>query len=225
NAKMNQSLRIKAGNVTLDGELALPGNAKGLVIFSHGSGSSRFSPRNNFVAQHFRDRGFGTFLFDLLTREEDEHYDNRFNIDLLSGRLVEVTNLVCKLPSVQDLPTGFFGASTGAASAIVAASELKDHIKAIVSRGGRPDLAMGSLALIKSPILLIVGSLDDQVLLLNRQALENVQATKSLKIVDGATHLFEEPGKLEEVALLSGDWFEKYLVSQSAFHIQVNKGT
>lgn len=215
---MNQTLKIELDNITLEGELALPSNASGLIIFSHGSGSSRFSPRNNFVAQYLQKRGLGTFLFDLLTKEEDEVYSTRFNIDLLSQRLVQVTQWLMKFPSIQKLPIGYFGASTGAASAIVAASVLQHKISAVVSRGGRPDLAKDQLYLIEVPTLLIVGEDDQVVLDLNRKALEKLSGTKSLEIVKGATHLFEEPGTLEQVAQLSGDWFTHYLTLTSSSH-------
>lgn len=217
---MDQQLKIKIGNVTLEGQLVCPEKTSGLVLFSHGSGSSRFSPRNNFVAQQLQRKGLSTFLFDLLTKEEDDVYHNRFNIQLLAQRLADVTRHLLKIPAVKNLPIGYFGASTGAASAIVAASILPTHVKAIVSRGGRPDLGQHSLELIQSPILLIVGALDQQVIALNRQAMEKIHTTKVLKIVEGATHLFEEPGTLEEVAQLSGDWFIKYLTVKPSFRLE-----
>jgi len=215
---MNQLLKIEIGNVTLEGELALPESVSGLVIFSHGSGSSRFSTRNNFVAQHLQRKGMGTFLFDLLTKEEDEVYSMRFNIELLAQRLVQVTNWLSEFPSVQLLPIGYFGASTGAASALVAASVLHEKIGAVVSRGGRPDLAKNQLYLVEAPTLLIVGEDDAQVVDLNREALEKLPCIKSLKIIEGATHLFEEPGALAQVAQLSGDWFSNYLAKKSPLH-------
>jgi putative phosphoribosyl transferase len=214
--KMNEILNLSLDGMTIEGELTIPKNVIGLIIFSHGSGSSRFSPRNNFVAQHLQLRGLATFLFDLLTKEEDETYANRFNIDLLSKRLVQVTRLLTKISSVQNLPLGYFGASTGAASALVAAAILQTQIKAIVSRGGRPDLAQNDLHLVRAPTLLIVGELDQQVIMLNQEALKKIQAIKSLEIVKSATHLFEEPGTLEQVALLSGSWFIKYLASKTS---------
>jgi len=217
---MNEKLKIRLGHVILEGELVSPENPIGLVIFSHGSGSSRFSPRNNFVARHLQGKGFSTFLFDLLTEEEDKVYHNRFNIQLLAQRLADTTRYLLTIPAIRSLPFGYFGASTGAASAIVAASVLPQHVRAIVSRGGRPDLGDDSLGLIDSPILLIVGELDQQVIMLNRQALEKIHATKSLKIVKGATHLFEEPGTLEEVAQLSGDWFLKYLTGRPSLRLE-----
>ena len=208
---MNQALKIEIDTVTLEGELALPPDVYGLVIFAHGSGSSRFSPRNNFVAQHLFSRGLGTFLFDLLTKEEDEFYTMRFNIELLAQRLVQVTQWLIKFPRIQRLPLGYFGASTGAASALVAASALQRKISAIVSRGGRPDLAKDQLYMVETPTLLIVGSEDNVVLDLNKQALEKLAGIKNLEIVEGATHLFEEAGALEQVAQLSGDWFIQHL--------------
>lgn len=204
-------LKFDLEGVTIEGNLVIPPDAKGLVIFSHGSGSSRFSPRNNFVARHLQEKGLGTFLFDLLTREEDADYSNRFNIDLLSYRLQAVTEELIKFPKPRELPLGYFGASTGAASAIRAAVMLKDKIKAVVSRGGRPDMAPMALGHLLAPTLLIVGELDMDVIEMNRRALEMITATKELRIVKGATHLFEEPGALEEVAKLSGAWFGKYL--------------
>jgi putative phosphoribosyl transferase len=208
---MKQSLKIDLDNVTLEGELTLPANAMGVVIFSHGSGSSRFSPRNNFVAQHLQRRDLGTFLFDLLTKEEDEIYSMRFNIDLLAHRLVQVTQWLLKMPAVQKHALGYFGASTGAASAIVAASILQRKISAVVSRGGRPDLAKDELYKVEAPTLLLVGENDQVVLDLNERALEKLAGIKLLEIIKGATHLFEEPGTLEQVAQLSGDWFTTYL--------------
>lgn len=208
---LQQLLKIKVDNIELQGELILPENALGLVIFSHGSGSSRFSPRNNFVAQYLQRNGLATFLVDLLTREEDQIYDQRFNIDLLSTRLVAVTQFLMKFPQLKILPIGYFGASTGAASALSAASILQNKISAVVSRGGRPDLAMSQLYLIECPTLLIVGGLDPIVLDLNKESLEKIAGVKAIKIINGATHLFEEPGTLEEVARISGDWFLKYL--------------
>ncbi|WP_276370805.1 alpha/beta hydrolase [Chryseolinea sp. H1M3-3] len=213
---MKKILKIEVDNITLEGELTLPENASGLVIFSHGSGSSRFSPRNNFVAQHLQRRELGTFLFDLLTKEEDEVYSMRFNIELLAQRLVSVTQWLMKLPGLQKLTIGYFGASTGAASAITAAAILESKISAVVSRGGRPDLAKDQLYLVEAPTLFIVGEDDQVVLDLNRSALEKLAGPKKLEIIKGATHLFEEPGTLEQVAQLSGDWFTKYLIREPA---------
>lgn len=215
---MNESLRIKVGDVFLEGELNMPENPSGLIIFSHGSGSSRFSPRNRLVSQFLNKNGFGTFLFDLLTQEEDQDYERRFDIELLSRRLEEVTRYLIKLPALNNIPLGYFGASTGAASALIAASKLQNKIKAVVSRGGRPDMASGYLEEVKAPTLLIVGELDFDVLNLNKKALEEIAGEKSLKIVDGATHLFEEPGTLEQVAELSLEWFIQNLKPKTKSH-------
>lgn len=215
---MNESLRIKVGDVFLEGELNMPENPSGLIIFSHGSGSSRFSPRNRLVSQFLNKNGFGTFLFDLLTQEEDQDYERRFDIELLSRRLEEVTRYLIKLPALNNIPLGYFGASTGAASALIAASKLQNKIKAVVSRGGRPDMASGYLEDVKAPTLLIVGELDFDVLNLNKKALEEITGEKSLKIVDGATHLFEEPGTLEQVAELSLEWFIQNLKPKTKSH-------
>jgi putative phosphoribosyl transferase len=215
---MRKTVIIDLEHVTLEGELVIPDDAHGLVIFSHGSGSSRFSPRNNFVAQQLQQRGIGTFLFDLLTEEEDSDYSQRFNIELLSQRLLEVTEQILDEPEIKNLPIGYFGASTGAASALIAAAELKNKISAVVSRGGRPDLAMKQLGYVKAPTLLIVGELDAIVIKLNKDALQKLHAIKHLEIVEGATHLFEEPGTLEQVAQLSGDWFIQYLSVKKLVH-------
>jgi pimeloyl-ACP methyl ester carboxylesterase len=200
------------GEFNLKGNLTIPKEAIGLAIFSHGSGSSRFSKRNNYVARILNQKNIATLLTDLLTEEEDTIYENRFDIDLLTDRLVEVTNYVSKLPNLNTLPIGYFGASTGAASALKAAARLKDKIKAVVSRGGRPDLALADLKLIQAPTLLIVGSLDEVVINLNEHAFKLLNCYKKLAIIDGASHLFEEHGKLEEVASLASKWFLKHSV-------------
>lgn len=210
-----EHLKIKVDNVLLDGDLSLPQNPKGIIIFSHGSGSSRFSPRNNLVAQYLNKLGFGTFLFDLLTKEEDADYQLRFDIPLLSERLIKVTNFLINMPSLAKIPMAYFGASTGAASALIAASRLQDKIKAVVSRGGRPDLALNVLQKVKAPTLLIVGELDTEVRELNQVAFEKLSGEKEIRIIDGATHLFEEPGKLELVSQISGEWFQKFLCKQT----------
>jgi pimeloyl-ACP methyl ester carboxylesterase len=216
---LHSLLRIRTeGGVTLEGELVIPTNASGLVLFSHGSGSSRHSPRNNFVAQQLQHLGLATFLFDLLTAEEAQIYSQRFNIDLLADRLEHVTLSLQKLPQVKGLPIGYFGASTGAAAALGAASVLQNRIHAIVSRGGRPDLSMDRLYLIKAPTLLIVGEYDEEVLSLNRKAYDKLATVKSLKTIKRATHLFEEKGALEEVAKLSGEWFTTYLTTAEPAH-------
>jgi len=208
-----ESLTVEVENVSLSGDLTMPENAIGLVIFSHGSGSSRFSPRNNFVAQQLQKHGLATFLFDLLTREEDKVYANRFNIELLANRLIQVTHWLHKQNELKKIPICYFGASTGAASALVAAAVLKDKIHAVVSRGGRPDMAQGQLSRVLCPTLLLAGELDHEVISLNRLALEKIPGEKKLEIIDHATHLFEEPGTLEKVAELAADWFVKHLPS------------
>ncbi len=210
-ANMYKKLKLAVDQVTLDGDLYLPNNAFGFVIFSHGSGSSRFSPRNNFVAQQLQRRNIGTFLFDLLTEAEDQDYSQRFNIELLSQRLVQITKHFLKDEETKDLPIGYFGASTGAASALIAASILTNKISAVVSRGGRPDLAMQHLPQLKASTLLIVGGLDTEVIRMNQTAFNKLNSIKRLDIIEGATHLFEEAGALEQVAELSGEWFDQYL--------------
>ena len=210
----SEVIHFKVENAELAGELILPLETRGLVLFSHGSGSSRFSPRNNYVARLLNKQKFGTFLFDLLTPEEDTNYAERFNIELLSKRLMTVTLKMAEYSFTRDLPFGYFGASTGAASALKAAENLRGLIKAIVSRGGRPDLAMEILPAIKIPVLLIVGGLDDPVISLNEKAFNQLHSVKQLEIVEGATHLFEEEGKLDEVADLSIRWFQEYLIDK-----------
>jgi putative phosphoribosyl transferase len=213
------TLQIPAGEVTLTGDLAIPGNARGLVLFAHGSGSSRQSPRNQAVAETLRDAGVATLLFDLLTphEEAEDAYRGhlRFDIGLLSRRLAIVTKVIADDPYSQNLGIGYFGASTGGAAALRAAAELGSTIGAVVSRGGRPDLASEALAYVKAPTLLIVGERDEDVLRLNEQAFEQLQGEKSLAVVPHATHLFQEPGALEEVARLAADWFKKHLETKS----------
>lgn len=205
-------IKIPAGKVELEGDLIIPFEAKGLVVFSHGSGSSRFSSRNNMVALKLRHRNFGTLLFDLLTEQEDQVYANRFDIPLLTARLVAVTEWLMKQEYTRGIPISFFGASTGAACALRAAAELKDVINSVVSRGGRPDLAMDRLPDVKAPVLLIVGSLDTDVIPLNQMALRKLGSKdKELEIIPGASHLFEEPGKLEKVADLAAEWYETHV--------------
>jgi putative phosphoribosyl transferase len=220
-SKMNEKkteecpVTIEIPSATLEGNLCLPNNVKGIVIFAHGSGSSRLSPRNQFVAGFLQNAGIGTLLFDLLTAKEEAIDDRtgelRFNIKLLAKRLIEVTDWLSKFLEAEKLKLGYFGASTGAAAALVAAAERPAAIQAVVSRGGRPDLAGDALPLVKAPTLLIVGGEDFQVIELNRQALKALKAEKTLVIVPGATHLFEEPGTLEEVAHLAADWFRRRL--------------
>jgi putative phosphoribosyl transferase len=213
-------VRILAGPVVLEGTLGIPPGAKGIVLFAHGSGSSRHSPRNRYVAQVLREGGLATLLLDLLTTQE-EQVDMvtravRFDIPLLAERLVDATDWLTQYVATQHLKVGYFGASTGAAAALVAAAERPQAVSAIVSRGGRPDLAGSALQRVRAPTLLIVGGLDDVVIELNRAALAQLHVEKQLVIVPGATHLFEEPGALEQVAYLARDWFEHYLTSQTA---------
>ena len=209
--RFHKEVSIPVGKVTVQGELIIPLIAKAVIIFSHGSGSSRFSTRNRMVAKYLHEKNFGTLLFDLLTEEEDQDYDNRFDIDLLTERLTGATKWLQELDAVKDCRIGYFGASTGAASALKAAAILP-NINAVVSRGGRPDLAMDDLHLVEAPTLLIVGSLDYDVLQLNKEAYEQMKCEKKLEAVEGATHLFEEPGKIEIVSKLAAHWFEKYLI-------------
>lgn len=206
----NMEVQIPVGDLFLNGNLIVPEGAKGLVIFSHGSGSSRFSPRNTEVAERLQEQGFATLLFDLLTTDEDLFAHHRFDISLLSERLLAATDWARSHPPSKGLPIAYFGASTGAASALKAAAQLGD-IKAIVSRGGRPDLAQDSLTSVKAPTLLIVGGLDYGVIELNEKAYAELTCTKAFKIVDGATHLFEEPGKMHMVSAMASEWFTLYL--------------
>ena len=205
-------VRIPVDGVTLEGALAVPANATGLVLFVHGSGSSRFSPRNNYVARELRNAGLGTLLIDLLTRTEDQDYERRFDIPLLTQRVVRVTAWLHAQPETKQLALGYFGASTGAAAALQAAAEAGNKVGAVVSRGGRPDLAGAkALAGVRCPVLLIVGGHDDVVIELNQQAHARLVCPKELVIVPGATHLFEEPGTLEQVARIAADWFHRHL--------------
>jgi putative phosphoribosyl transferase len=218
--KSGNDIQIPIDSITLEGNLIIPEGAKGIVIFAHGSGSSRHSSRNQYVARELQKDGLGTLLFDLLTAEE-ERIDMvtahlRFDIDLLANRLIDVTKWLLSNPDTKELNIGYFGASTGAAAALIAAKEHSNVIKAVVSRGGRPDLAEKALSHVKAPTLLIVGGEDYQVIEMNQWALDRLTLKeKQLKIVPGATHLFEEPGTLEEVAYLAGEWFKKYLLEAS----------
>ncbi|MFV8392523.1 dienelactone hydrolase family protein [Flavobacterium sp. LB2P6] len=210
--KLNLDIPLFA--VTLKGDLIIPENAKGIVLFSHGSGSSRFSSRNRMVAELIQKQNIGTFLFDLLTEEGDKLYENRFDIDLLTNRLIETTQWLMDYKSTKNLLMGYFGASTGAASALRAAAYFKTKIKAVVSRGGRPDLAITELSQVTAPTLLIVGGLDIPVIGMNKMAFDNLESVKEIKIIPGATHLFEEPGKLLEVAELAIVWYKRYLIKK-----------
>jgi len=211
NTQQEKSVQIQIANVQFNGDLIVPAAARGLVIFAHGSGSSRLSPRNRLVAQELQKAGLATLLFDLLTEQEDETYENRFDINILTQRLVQVVRWTSGQAELKDLLVGLFGASTGAAAALCAAAELGPDVKAVVSRGGRPDLAGGALPRVLAPTLLIVGGDDDVVIGLNQQAYDQLVCEKKLEIVPGATHLFEEPGTLEKVSELATAWFKQYL--------------
>jgi dienelactone hydrolase len=213
---IESEVSVDAGNAMLAGTLALPKKLRGVVLFAHGSGSGRHSPRNQYVAGVLQSQGFGTLLFDLLTPEEEavDQFTGqlRFDIHLLADRLVAATRWIMSRPDMKELQIGYFGASTGAAAALVAAAELPGAVAAVVSRGGRPDLAAESLGLVRAPTLLIVGGDDKPVIAMNREALAELRyPDKEVMIVPGATHLFEEPGTLEEVARLAAEWFTHYL--------------
>ena len=206
-----KEIEIKIGAIVLKGHLRIGKDQKGLILFSHGSGSSRFSTRNNSVADMLLEDGFSSLLFDLLTQEEDLIYENRFNIELLTDRLISVTQWLLDYELTANVPLGYFGASTGAASALGAAAKLGNTIKAVVSRGGRPDLAKPVLSEVQAPTLLLVGGNDEVVIGLNKEAQAALNTVCELDIIEGASHLFEEPGKLEIVAKLTSEWFHKYL--------------
>jgi putative phosphoribosyl transferase len=214
---VERDVSVHAGTVTLPGTLGVPGLGRGVVLFAHGSGSSRLSPRNRYVARALRDVGLATLLIDLLSPDE-EQADMvtgrlRFDIGLLAARLVDAIEWLAAEPSTRTRRVGLFGASTGGGAALVAAAERPDSVGAVVSRGGRPDLAGDALPRVSAPTLLVVGGEDDVVIALNRRALEQMRAEVRLEIVPGATHLFEEPGALEQVAALAGDWFRQHLAS------------
>jgi putative phosphoribosyl transferase len=206
---------IKVGEPSIEGSLVVPPAARGFVLFAHGSGSGRFSPRNQYVASVLNKTGIGTLLIDLLTKEEEEidvaTGEFRFDIRLLSQRLVIATEWIKKDPATKNLALGYFGASTGAAAALIAATKFPNEVMAVVSRGGRPDLAMEHLQKVRAPTLFIVGGNDVVVIELNKKAMEKMSVERKLEILPGATHLFEEPGKLEEVARLSADWFLSHM--------------
>ena len=210
-----REVRVPAGAATLEGNLGIPEGAVGVVLFAHGSGSGRNSPRNRYVAEALREAGLATLLIDLLTPEEEEEDLRtrrlRFDIGLLAERLVAATDWLIDNPDTQNLPVGYFGASTGAAAALVAAAERPGAVGAIASRGGRPDLAGEALPRVAAPTLLIVGGKDEPVIGMNREAMAQMCAEKELEIVPGATHLFEEPGALDEVARLAARWFARHL--------------
>ena len=215
-----QAVRIPVDHVTLDGDLVVPGGATGIVLFAHGSGSSRFSPRNRAVAAELRAAGLATLLLDLLTPEEEREdavtRELRFDIPLLAARLAAATDWVTQRSDARHLAVGYFGASTGAAAALIAAAERPEVVRAVVSRGGRPDLAGAALPAVRAPTLLVVGGDDVPVIAMNREALSRMHATRTLEIVPGATHLFEEPGTLEQVARLARAWFAQHLASAYA---------
>jgi putative phosphoribosyl transferase len=214
-------VRVAAGPVTLEGNLSLPEGARGIVLFAHGSGSSRHSPRNRYVAQVLNEAKLATLLVDLLTPDEEaidlRTAHLRFDIGLLAERLVGVTDWLTQYPDTRHLRVGYFGASTGAAAALVAAAQRPDAVDAVVSRGGRPDLAGPALARVRAPTLLIVGGNDFPVIELNQAALAQLRCEKQLVIVPGATHLFEEPGALDAVARLAREWFERHLTPAEAW--------
>ncbi len=209
--KISKEIKISINNKDINGSMEIPAAAKGIVLFAHGSGSSRFSSRNRYVAKILNENNLGTLLFDLLTEEEEKldiyTSEYRFNIKLLAERLITVTDWLLKEQFINGLKVGYFGASTGVAAALIAAAKKSDIIFAVVSRGGRPDLAMESLPEVKAPTLLIVGGEDFQVIELNKTALSMINVKKKLEIIPGATHLFEEQGALEKVAALSAKWF------------------
>jgi dienelactone hydrolase len=213
--RAEREVRVEAPSVTLHGSLAIPEASRGLVMFVHGSGSSRFSPRNRHVAQLLNEGGLATLLFDLLTREEEDvdartaHL--RFDIGFFAARVADATRWVTANRETRHLRLGYFGASTGAAAALVAAAELPDVVHAVVSRGGRPDLAISSIPNVKAPTLLIVGGADRTVLGMNRQALAHFRVEAKLEVVPGASHLFDEPGTLDSAARLARDWFQHWL--------------
>jgi putative phosphoribosyl transferase len=214
------SLRIPVAEVTLSGDIGIPDAAHGVVVFAHGSGSSRHSPRNRFVAEHLRDTGLATVLADLLTPQEERTDEVtgelRFNIGLLAQRVIGLVDWVAGYEHLAGLGVGLFGASTGAAAALVAAATRPETVQAVVSRGGRPDLAGQYLRSVRQPTLLIVGGHDDVVIKLNRAAMRTLAGEARLEIVPGATHLFSEPGALEQVARLAADWFTRYLTKRGA---------
>lgn len=215
---MEKSILISLGDISLEGTLTIPEKAKGLILFVHGSGSSRLSPRNQYVAKELNKSSLATLLIDLLTAGEDTNYETRFDIPFLSRRLMQIIAWIRENPKIKHLPLGLFGASTGAASALEAASILQNEIKAIVSRGGRPDLADQYLAKVTSPTLLIIGGEDDVVITLNQSAFDKLSCKKALEIIPHATHLFEEPGCLEKVAQLAKEWFLFHLSTQNSKH-------
>jgi len=209
--RREETVEVKVGPCLLKGILRLPASMGGMVLFAHGSGSGRFSPRNTFVAKVLQDSGLGSLLIDLLEEREEEDRRKVFDIDLLADRLLAVTEWLAQEPLTLGVRIGYFGASTGAGAALQAAARAPAAVSAVVSRGGRPDLAAPYLARVTAPTLLIVGGLDFQVIELNQEAYAQLTCPKQLAIVPGATHLFEEPGTLEQVTTLALDWFRRYL--------------
>lgn len=214
NVTSNCNLHIRIDGTVLEGWLVLPEDASTIVIFAHGSGSNRFSPRNNFVAEYLNHKNIGTLLIDLATKQEDMVYANRFNTDLLTMRLCDITEWMMAQSEFRRMNIAYFGASTGAACALNAAALFKERILAVVSRGGRTDIAHDSLPLVKSPTLLVVGALDIDVINLNREAFKLMKCEKRMEIVEDASHLFEESGKLKIVAKLAADWYKKHELQQ-----------
>jgi dienelactone hydrolase len=219
---IERQVQVTAASATLEGNLALPPGTQGIVAFAHGSGSSRHSPRNRYVAQVLQEAGLATLLFDLLTLAEEaidvRTRQLRFDIGLLTERLIGATDWLSQHHETRDLRIGYFGSSTGAAATLMAAAERPEAVGAVVSRGGRPDLAAPSLLRVRAPTLLIVGGADVPVIRMNQMALDQLQVEKRLAIVSGATHLFEEPGALEQVARLASEWFRRHLVLHAAEH-------
>lgn len=211
-----RSVQILVGQADLVGDLAIPEHARAVILFAHGSGSSRHSPRNRYMAGELQQAGFATLLVDLLTTAEEQvdlqTMEYRFNIDMLAHRLIGLTDWHSVHFDLSSLPLGYFGASTGSAAALIAAAARPDHVRAVVSRGGRPDLALSSLPLVRAPTLLIVGGNDAPVIEWNQQALQLLKGQKKLEIIPGATHLFEETGALEQVAHLTAEWYQRYLI-------------
>lgn len=210
---MEKNIQVTDKDVVIEGLLKVPDHALGIVLFAHGSGSSRFSPRNNFVANILSDAGLATLLIDLLSPKEDQNYETRFDIDLLTKRLITVFQWLKKETETKKLKVGLFGSSTGAAAALKVAAALPLDVKAVVSRGGRPDLAISILNKVTAPTLLIVGGADFGVIELNETAFQHLNCEKKMEIVPDATHLFEEPGCLEEVARMAKIWFQSHLYS------------
>jgi dienelactone hydrolase len=218
-APVSQAVSVPAGAAQLDGDLTLPVDPRGLVVFAHGSGSSRHSPRNRYVARALNDAGLGTLLLDLLTPAEEEEDLRtrrlRFDVVLLGERVVATVDWLAAQETLADLRVGLFGASTGAAAALIAAGERPERIGAVVSRGGRPDLAGDALERVRAPTLLLVGDRDVQVIAMNQEAMARMRAPVELELVPGASHLFEEPGALERVAELAADWFQRHLAGSN----------